>query len=135
MQLIPWQKEFSVSIPSIDIQHQGLLELINQLHEDILLKKEATSLMVIFDGLLNYTQTHFRYEEKLFHEHNYPASKQHIQEHQHLAKKMLSLKDAYLANNDNISIELINLLKEWWNHHILNSDQQYSTFLKELGVK
>ena len=64
MALITWNEQYSVNVSEMDIQHQRLFELINQLHSAMLAGKGNETMDGILHGLKEYTITHFSAEEK-----------------------------------------------------------------------
>ena len=72
MALIKWTSALSVAVPEIDLQHQKLVSLINQLHESMLSGKGREVLGGVLNELIDYTKRHFADEEELMRRHNYP---------------------------------------------------------------
>lgn len=40
-----------------------------------------------------------------------------------------------MAGKDSVLAELLEFLRDWWIHHILEEDMQYRSFFVERGVK
>ena len=55
----------------MDSEHQRLVEQINRLLEAILDKQVESTLLPIFDELLEYAKEHFSHEEALLTQHHY----------------------------------------------------------------
>ena len=74
-----WDSKYSVSIRSIDLQHQRFFEIINEIY-DLVHKVYFTKdeLLKVIKDLETYAETHLSYEEKYFKEFNYPDIKIHI---------------------------------------------------------
>ena len=66
MALIKWNDSFSVGVVEIDLQHQKLVALINDLNEAMLQARGKTVLTRILNELVSYTVVHFGTEEKYF---------------------------------------------------------------------
>jgi len=135
MALFQWCDDYSVKVPSIDAQHQKLVEMLNELHDDMTSGKGADRLGVLLEGLVEYTVKHFAYEEQLFAQHGYPQAQAHIEEHQRLVSQVADFKQKFEAGQAHINMQLMKFLKDWLIKHILGSDKAYSGHLVERGVK
>jgi len=122
-----WDKKYSVRVPSIDRQHRDLIGYINKLEAE-LTSPEPDALMIelILNGLIGYTNTHFKYEEMLFSMYRYPESEQHMEAHNRLFDSVAKFKQRYEAGIPGVGEELLTFLKLWLNHHILKEDMAYS---------
>lgn len=134
MALITWTDTLSVGVEEIDNQHKKLVSLINHLHEAMHSGQGKEAMAVILDRLIQYTAFHFKTEENLMKAHRYPQSVSHSQEHQALVKSVLDLQKGYIDGKTGITLETMNFLKNWLNHHILQIDKLLGKFLNEHGV-
>ena len=135
MALFTWRDDYSVKVPSIDAQHQKLVDMLNGLHDGMVSGTSSERLAPLLNGLIDYTATHFAREEELFAQHGYPDSAKHTQEHQALVKQVLDFKDKFEKGRSSINMELMMFLKNWLIKHILGSDKAYSSHLVEHGAK
>ena len=63
---IPWSEDLSVGLEEIDEQHKILINLINRLFNEAILKRADKALISdILDELIQYTIVHFAVEESL----------------------------------------------------------------------
>jgi len=134
MPLIQWAPKYSVNIREIDQQHQKLMALINELYDGMNAAHSKETLGKVLDELINYTVYHFSTEEKLFQKHGYPESTAHKAEHDKLTKTASELKKKFDANQAQITVEVMNFLRDWLNNHILGTDKKYSGYLNGKGV-
>ncbi len=135
MPLIVWSEELSLGIDSIDNQHKKLVEIINNLDESMKGNDSNIQLKAIFAELNQYTQRHFYYEEKLFEQHGYQDSIEHKRQHAELIVQLTELKekcDHY--QNESVTQDVMQFLKNWLTYHILKTDKAYSQFLIAKGV-
>jgi len=135
MAFFEWDKKYSVSVPSIDRQHRDLIDYINRLQKE-LASPEPDTLMIelILNGLIGYTNTHFKYEEMLFSMYRYPETEEHKAAHNRLFDTVAKFKQRYEAGVPNVGKELLAFLKLWLNHHILEEDMAYSGHMRERNV-
>jgi hemerythrin len=134
MPIISWSDALSVNIKEIDSQHQRLIEFVNRLHDSMKAGKGNAVLGPILSDLIKYTEFHFSTEEKYFQKYVYPEYLQHKKQHDELTQKAKDLKASFEKGKLNISIEVMNFLKEWLQNHILGSDKKYAPFLLAKGL-
>ncbi len=132
--LINWSEELSVGIESIDNQHKKLVNMINALNEALVEGKARDVLVKIFNGLVVYTDKHFKYEEALFAQHGYQDAAEHKAQHDALVKQVLELKSKLDDGNFMIGVEVMAFLKEWLTEHIMKTDKAYTVHLTGAGV-
>ena len=132
-EIIRWNNSLSVGIASIDSQHQTLVQLINELYRHIG-DSEKTTVQNTLQRLIDYTDKHFKFEEKLFREHEYPEQDKHIHAHKKLLEQVMSFQERIRKGESDVSVELLEFLKEWLIKHIKNTDMNYSPFLLGKGV-
>ncbi len=133
--LVRWKPEYSVGIESIDAQHRQLIELINRLQNTVDYATGGDYERAALDAVVDYTLTHFRYEEDLMAEHDYPSFEAHRAEHQKMVARVEELVQAYRDNQDRALQDALAYLKAWLINHINGTDQQYSEFLIAKGVR
>ena len=68
---------------------------------------------------------HFHKEEFFFRQFNYENSAEHLIEHKQFIEKVASIKTDAKVGKLTSSFELINFLKDWIDHHILEIDMKY----------
>ena len=130
-----WKDEYNVGIESIDKQHRKLVRLINQLttaadySTGVEFEQEALA------ELVDYTKTHFSYEEGLMKDYGYPDYEPHKAQHEEMIKEVNAVLAEYEKNSDSAMQNAAIFLKEWLINHINGTDQQYSAFLRDKGAK
>jgi hemerythrin-like metal-binding protein len=82
------------------------------------------------DRLVQYTAVHFAYEERLMQEHRYPDFAAHKAAHDALKKKAADLQKNFEQGRVAISVEVLQFLKGWLEHHIREADAAYAPYLK-----
>lgn len=127
-----WDPKYSVSIKSIDTQHQRFFEIINQIyaliHQTYFSKED---LLTIVKELEEYANYHLSYEENYFKEYNYPNAKAHIAAHQILRQKIKDyLSDLQKSDSvtETLAADIAEFTKNWLSEHILDLDHQYIQF-------
>jgi hemerythrin len=125
---IVWSSELEIGIPVIDAQHQRIVEYIN-IVEHVQQTKSKKELLSVMDELVDYTLSHFAFEESLMEEAGYPFTTAHIKVHQLFAKRIGSFQQRAVAG-ENITEELLHVLKAWLVNHIKRDDHDYSELVK-----
>ena len=133
-QHLEWKSEYSVGIASIDVQHRKLIELINSLQTAVDYSTGEVFERKALDELVDYTKTHFEYEEGLMEQNGYPDFESHRAAHVRMIAKVDQVLEAYRRDQDGAMQQAIDFLKDWLVNHINGTDKQYSKFLIEKGV-
>lgn len=122
-QLIEWTSDLNTGIQVIDNQHQRIVEYINKLdHAQRHHSREEVG--TVLDELVDYTLSHFAFEESLMEEAGYPFVNAHKKVHQLFVKRVADYQQRFKMGED-IAEELLNTLKAWLINHIKNDDQDY----------
>ncbi|MER2519543.1 MAG: bacteriohemerythrin [Bdellovibrionales bacterium] len=135
MPLIAWSDALSVGIEEIDIEHKKLVTIANNLYDAINANAEKEALGKTLAELIAYTRSHFAHEERLFAQTNYPESAAHKQEHEKLTNQVLDMQKKF-ANGatTSLSLEVMDILKNWLIYHIQGSDMKFAPHLKSQGI-
>ncbi|MCP4981980.1 MAG: hemerythrin family protein [Gammaproteobacteria bacterium] len=134
-QFVEWKDEYSVGIDSIDQQHRKLLNLINSLQTAVNYKTGSEFEREALDELVDYTKTHFSYEEGLMERYEYPEFTTHRAEHELMISRVDQVLAEYQQDEDTAMQNAIDFLKDWLINHINGTDQKYASFLIEKGAK
>lgn len=124
-----WLNELNTGIDVIDGQHRRLVDYINQLH-DARLKHDRRAVGDVIDATVDYTLSHFGFEESLMEEAGYPFTRAHKKVHELFVKRVAEFQLRFRAGED-ISEELHSLLAKWLFTHIRNDDADYVAAVKE----
>ncbi len=132
---ITWTDKMSVGVGALDDDHKKLVAILNDLHNGIAAGQGTERLGRVLDGLVRYTGSHFAHEEELFAQTGYPAAAQHIQEHRTLTKLVLDIQARYNKGMfDALSMETLDVLKDWLSTHVQVSDKSYKAHLNSMGI-
>jgi len=131
---IEWKDEYSVGIDSIDQQHRKLINLINQLSTAVDYSTGEEFEREALAELVEYTKTHFVYEEGLMEDNGYPDFEAHRAQHRAMIAEVGIVLTEYEKDHDKAMSHAVDYLKEWLINHINGTDKQYSSFLIGKGV-
>lgn len=134
-QFVEWKDDYSVGIDSIDQQHKKLLSLINQLQTAVDYSTGEQFEREALDELVDYTKTHFTYEEGLMRDNDYPDFEPHKAQHEKMFEKVKEVLAEYEQDQDTAMANAAEYLKDWLINHINGTDKEYSSYLIGKGVK
>ncbi|MGD8837433.1 MAG: bacteriohemerythrin [Desulfobacteraceae bacterium] len=123
-------KEFMTGIEAVDNQHQRLVDMVTQL-DDVRktsfqtneLRQEAVGRIVI--EMIDYTISHFAFEESLMEDAQYKFFAAHKRIHELLIVRAGEYKDRFTAGEDIVD-ELYEVLHRWLFNHIRNDDRAFA---------
>ncbi|MCP5078855.1 MAG: bacteriohemerythrin [Psychromonas sp.] len=131
--LFDWDDSYSLGIAEIDRQHQRLMALANEFNRTILTGAVAGTIERVLSGMIEYSLSHFQYEESLMEKYAYKDLANHKAEHQKLEKQVLQFQHRFECGED-ISQDFSEFLKDWLLRHIKGMDQECCEHLKRCGV-
>ena len=89
-----WVPEYNTGIDVIDDQHKRILDYINEIVE-ISDGTDRARVKQILNNIIDYTQSHFTFEESLQEEAGYKYRVPHKRVHDLFIKKIESYRDRY----------------------------------------
>jgi hemerythrin-like metal-binding protein len=123
---IAWKPFYSVGEPSLDAQHKQILGIVSALYAAMEQGRDCAVMEGLLDRLCRYTNTHFKHEEQIMRECDYPGFAQHKAMHERLRQRTADLRaHATLVT----APDLLRFLKEWWMKHIQDIDKNYAPYL------
>jgi hemerythrin len=131
---VEWSDALSVGIEELDVQHRGLVALLNQLNDAIDHHHGNAAVGAILAQLDEYTRVHFAVEESLMRLLGYPQIDAHKREHERLTEQLAEFRGRFDAGKTALGFELMHFLKLWLTNHIMTSDQGYARFFSESGA-
>jgi len=123
MATLQWIPELNTGIPEIDKQHRRLCEYINLL-EDVRLTHDRKKLGEVIEEMVDYTVSHFTFEEGLMQDAGYTFFGPHKRVHDLLTRRVLDFKTRFDKGED-VTEELHGMLSRWLFNHIRNEDHGY----------
>ena len=126
-----WKDEYNIGIKVIDDQHRRILEYINDL--EIILEKvkyDREEVGEVLNNIIDYTQSHFTFEETLQEQAQYQYRSPHKSVHDRFILKIESFRKRFLSGEE-IEKELHKTLSKWLINHIQHDDADYVSSVKE----
>jgi hemerythrin len=132
---VTWTPAMSVGLKRLDRQHQGLFDIMNQLHEGMLRGRGSDVLGSAITNLTQYARIHFGDEEYLLRTHDYPRLAEHLTMHEAFRRKLADLDTHFKSGTAAMAVSTIDFLRDWLSRHILAVDAQYKEFLIAKGAQ
>ena len=125
MSYLKWSDKYSLNVTEIDEQHKKLVSLVNDMYDAMHAGKGRDMIGTVIAEFVDYTDYHFKAEERLLRQSGYPDYDEHKKMHENLSRKAHSIKEAFDRGNTPSAIEVMLLLTNWLNTHILEEDRKY----------
>lgn len=132
--LVEWNDQYSVNDDVLDDHHKKLFETINLIATYFENGKDSDSQKIAgyMDELIEYTDYHFKLEEAVLKQVNYPDTDKHIKQHEIFEVKVKSFRDQVLTfGSSNTSKRILEYLTNWLKSHIVVEDAKYAAFRRE----
>ncbi|MBL7003073.1 MAG: bacteriohemerythrin [Gammaproteobacteria bacterium] len=129
LQRVEWNDEFEIGIGVIDNQHKRIVEYINTL-ADMNKGTNPQEVDRLLNALVDYTLSHFAFEESLMEEAGYEYLTVHQGTHHAFIRKIEQMHNRF-KNGEDVSLQLGELLLTWLLEHIQNDDQSYAPLVRD----
>lgn len=130
-----WSERIAVGHPLIDQQHQELIQRFNSFLDSCQQAKARDRVEALFDFLDSYIKDHFRQEELLMAQQNYPLLTEHRAAHHSYIEQLGELRRNLVEQGASsaLVIHTNQMLLDWIVRHIKNADLEFGSFLKHGG--
>jgi len=127
---IVWDNRLDTGIEVIDAQHRRIVDYMNDL-EVAKQKLDKRLVTDVIEQLIDYTQSHFGFEESMLEEAGYKFLKPHRKVHELFIKRVTEFT-MRAAKGEEIADELHSMLTKWLLNHIANEDRDYAVVVKQM---
>lgn len=118
-----WNQTYNIGIDVIDNQHRQILDYINAL-EQVKNTGQRDKIKEVLEDLIDYTQSHFSFEENLLEQVSYQYLPSHRGIHDLFVKRLNDYRLKF-EKGESIEKDLYRLLSKWLINHIQHDDQDY----------
>lgn len=125
---VVWTADLDTGIDVIDQQHRRIVDFINEL-ESAQQTRDHAKVREIVEDCVDYTLSHFAFEESLQEEAGYQYCKPHKKVHELFARKVAEYQQR-IALGDDVAEELHGMLARWLVNHIKRDDADYVAAVK-----
>ncbi len=123
MALLVWVPELDTGIAEIDRQHRRIVDYINKLYE-LRSSPVREALGDVIGEMIDYTVSHFVFEESLIESAGYMFAGPHKKVHELFTRRVIEMQTRFDAGED-VAAELHGMLSRWLFNHIRNEDTGY----------
>lgn len=123
MAYLTWSDDLAVGNTFIDNDHKKLIEMVDRLHAVMHEGKGKDVIHKVLHNLISYTKDHFRKEEDLMRNIQFPGYFAHKEEHEKLVAQVVELQQKFESGAATLSIQVLHFLRDWLVHHIGESDK------------
>jgi hemerythrin len=120
---ILWTDDLNTGIDVIDKQHRRIVDYINDL-ELAKAKQDRETVGKVLDELVDYTLSHFAFEESLQEEAGYKYCKPHKKVHDLFVRRVNDYLERFRLGDDIVD-EIHHMLTSWLINHIRRDDADY----------
>lgn len=124
-----WTDQLNIGIDVIDQQHRRIVEYINQLDDARSGGQTREEIAAVLSQLVDYTLSHFAFEESMQEEANYPFFKAHKKVHDLFTQRVAEYQTRFNKGED-ITKALSSMLVTWLFNHIKRDDADYAAAIK-----
>jgi hemerythrin len=134
---VVWDESMKIGVKELDEQHQELFAYSNELMNAIREKKDQNEVEKVLSCLDEYVENHFRDEEEIMQEYNYPFLSFQKEQHENFVKyfkgvenelKEMKVSRAYLMFRIRI------LVVDWLVNHTYKEDRHFGRFLRDNDI-
>lgn len=125
---VEWTNDLNTEIEVIDNQHKRLVDYLNQL-EAAIQQQSRVIVKEVLDDLIDYTQSHFAFEESLLDEVAYPLAAAHKAVHELFIKRVARYQEKHNSGEE-VAEQLHAMLSAWLMHHIKRDDMAYASAVR-----
>ena len=132
---LEWLDEWCLGIPEIDQQHMAMAELLNlivrSMEQGSPPSHPGKETMPLLVRLLEKTRQHFKDEEAIMREYDYPELTDHHHDHVLLLAELQAFIRELEEGQRVISVESLISLKHWLINHVVESDLAFARYLRD----
>lgn len=126
---VRWDDSLLIGIDAIDAHHRFLVDLLNDLHDVISLRRGSREVGRVLRALEKYTHVHFRAEERMMEHYGYAGLDRQHHQHQRFEKKLRLFYEELHENPLTAPYDMLTFLREWLVHHIRYEDAQLRSLI------
>ena len=128
---IVWSDFLTVGVPEMDAEHRKFIARVNGLSAAILGAEDKATVRRVMDLMLTEAAHHFRHEQELLDERNYPDAEVHAAKHIELTVQFNRVMNGFDEAEFSFVWAVKGLqLKKLLVEHLLKEDLKYRSFLQ-----
>jgi hemerythrin len=121
-----WRDDYKIGNDLVDGQHQHLFKLANHIFE----AQDKDTMIHYSLELFRYIRKHFKDEERLMRQLNFPDFEKHAKAHDEILKRLTNIS-IHCKNDEFTLAELKILMNDWLLIHIQKEDRLIGEFARK----
>lgn len=134
MEIIRWDKTFSVNVLRFDEEHKKIILVINRLNAAMQTNDECEKVSDALNEMTLYARTHFKAEEDYMKSFGYPEYELHKEKHREFSRTTVDFCKSVMNGNYNVAYDLLEYLNQWLANHIQLTDKKYTECFNKNGI-
>ena len=122
MTLLQWKPAYSLAIPSVDLEHREMIELINECYGRMDSGADAEAIEQFLGDIHAGISAHFALEEQLMRKSAYPEFEAHKEDHEDLLDQIRDMMDVLAEDPEKGMQDLQERLGDWFGRHFATYD-------------
>ena len=122
MQLLQWKPSFALGIPAVDLEHQNMIRMINEVYASVADENDRQAVQAALGDIHAGISAHFALEERLMREAAYAEYAAHKDDHEDLLDQIRDMMDAYRDDPAAGRAMLQRSLSDWFGRHFVTFD-------------
>lgn len=122
MTLLKWKPAYSLGVPSVDMEHREMIEMINRVYAGLDDHANPEQIESALEDIYAGIASHFALEERHMRQANYEEYEAHKDQHEDLLDQIRDLMDDYDTNPEAGRLSLQKNLSEWFGKHFATFD-------------
>jgi len=135
MSYFSWNQEYELGITKLDSQNKKLIYILDKFYNELSNEEVTTRMKALLKVTIDYTKQHFKEEEKLMLETQYPYYNDQKKEHELEEMKLHDFQYNIACEGCNPSKNVITEMKFWLEKHMLNDDQKFAAYYKQYSSR
>ena len=134
---VTWSNSYSMGIKTIDDQHKGLLDFVNDLfnHATGIELDENAYFKEVIQQAVQYVKDHFQTEEKLMIATKFSGYPEHKKAHDEFTLTVVKSVRDFEAGKRLVLEKFAYFLKDWILTHIAVMDMQYAAYFRKIATR
>ena len=128
MTLLKWKPAYSLAIPSVDLEHREMIDLINACYERFGGERDERSIEEFLGEIHSGISAHFALEERMMRNASYTEYEAHKADHEELLDDIRDLMDEFFMDADSGVVQLQKCLGDWFGKHFSTFDARLHDF-------
>jgi len=134
---VKWHDSYSMGIKTIDDQHKGLLDFVNDIfnHATGDEREERLWFKDVIQQAVQYVKEHFADEEKYMLATKFPGYTEHKKAHDEFTLTVVRSVKEFDSGKRLVLEKFAHFLKNWALSHIAIMDRQYGDYFRRIATR